>query len=81
MMKRRKPRPTVEECYREIGAAVRHYRAARGMSQAELAARLGTTRASIANLEAASQRTMVHHLPVLAGALHVKVRDLLPRGW
>lgn len=83
-MKKRKPaakRPKVEPCYLEIGAAIRHYRAARDMSQAELGTRIGVTRASVANLESALQRTMLHQLPTIARALRVKTRDLLPRDW
>lgn len=78
-MKRR--RPKLEPCYLDIGAAVRHYRSIQLMSQAELGERLGMTRANVANLEAARQRTMLHQLPAIASALRVKVRDLLPREW
>ena len=49
------------------------------LSQADLAERLGLTRASIANLEAGRQRPSALHVAMLADILGVPVQELLPR--
>ena len=48
------------------------------MSQANLAARVGLSRASIANIEAGRQSVLLHHACSIASALHLaSVADLL----
>lgn len=64
--------------YREFGQRVKNVRTNRGLTQAELAAQLGLTRSSIANLESGRQRIHVHHLSRLMVVLQVGSDDLLP---
>jgi len=54
-----------------FGRAVRHLRQDRGMTQAELAARLGLGRTSITNLEKGQQSPPLSMLPDIASALGV----------
>lgn len=64
--------------YRTIGAYVRDARTEAARTQDDLAAALGITRSSIANLEAGRQRIPIHMLVLLANELGVKVSRLLP---
>jgi transcriptional regulator with XRE-family HTH domain len=68
-----------ERCYRDIGRQIRSKREARGLSQSVLAEAVGWSRGHLAHVEAGKYRVQVHHLPKLARALKVRVRDLLPR--
>lgn len=54
-----------------FGQAVRHLRQGRGMTQAELAARLNLGRTSITNLEKGQQSPPLSMLPEIASALGV----------
>jgi transcriptional regulator with XRE-family HTH domain len=64
--------------YRLVGDKVRSARIAAGLSQALLAELVGLTRSSVANLEAARQRTSLYHFVLIARALKTDVSDLLP---
>ena len=57
------------EIYRIFGRRVSVERSALGMSQEELARRVGLSRASIANIEAGRQRVLLHQVLALAYAL------------
>ena len=57
------------ELYRRLGRAVGERRRGLGLSQAEVAERIGMSRASLASLETGRQRIMVHQLFALADAL------------
>lgn len=48
------------------------------LPQADLARRLGISRATLANIETGRQRILVHQLYSLAKALEIKLVDLLP---
>jgi transcriptional regulator with XRE-family HTH domain len=48
------------------------------LSQIKLAARLGISRATLANIETGRQRVLVHQLYAFAKALNLKPNDLLP---
>lgn len=67
-----------DDFYRAIGAKVRSARIAAQLSQADLAARVGLTRSSVANLEAARQRTSLYHFVLISKALETDIADLLP---
>ncbi|WP_439472057.1 helix-turn-helix transcriptional regulator [Brevundimonas sp.] len=65
--------------YRQFGEAMSLRRQQLGMTQAELAARVGLSRASIANIEAGRQSVLLHHACDVASALKLRaVTDLLP---
>src|ERR1700722_5289322 len=64
--------------YRLVGDKVRSARIAAGLSQALLAEQVGLTRSSVANLEAARQRTSLYHFVLIAHALKTEVSELLP---
>ena len=64
--------------YKLVGAKVRAARIAAGLSQALLAEQVGLTRSSVANLEAARQRTSLYHFVLISRALGAEVSELLP---
>ena len=68
--------------YRRLGRTVADQRRALGLSQEDIAERVGLSRASIANLESGRQRIMVHQLFALVNALKLKsILDLVPETW
>lgn len=68
-----------EALYRVFGSAVSTRRKALGLTQAELAAKVNMSRASIANIESGRQNVLLHHVYALAAALELtKVAELLP---
>lgn len=70
------------ELYRRLGRAVADRRAELGLTQSEVADKLGLSRASLANLENGRQRIMVHQLFALVNALKLKsILDLVPEAW
>ena len=65
--------------YKRFGRAVAARRKRLELTQAELAARVGMSRASVANIESGRQNVLLHHVYGLAAALEFsKVSDLLP---
>ena len=64
--------------YRRLGSTIKARRRVLGLTQHELAKRLGISRASLANMETGRQRVLVHQLYELAGQLNVSVQELLP---
>ena len=64
--------------YKLVGAKVRSARIEAGLSQATLAGQVGLTRSSVANLEAARQRTSLYHFVLISRALGAEVSELLP---
>ncbi|TWI31109.1 helix-turn-helix protein [Mesorhizobium tianshanense] len=70
------------ELYLGLGRAVAKRRVELGMTQGEVAEKLGLSRASLANLENGRQRIMVHQLFALVNALKLKsILDLVPQTW
>lgn len=73
-------RPAVQGAYEdarlayEIGQQVRTLREARGLSQRQLAERLGTTQSAIARLESGGSKPTLRTLERVAAALRVRVR-------
>lgn len=68
-----------DDIYQEIGAQVAARRNALGLTQAEVARKVGMSRPSVANVEVGRQRVLVHQLYSLARALEMDdPRDLLP---
>jgi transcriptional regulator with XRE-family HTH domain len=68
-----------ELIYQAFGRAVLTRRKELRLTQARLAARIGISRASIANIESGRQNVLLHHAYHLATALELpQVYDLLP---
>ncbi len=63
---------TVEPIYKSIGAIIRGKRRGREWPQQMLAARLGISRATLANIETGRQRVLAHQLYAFAEALDTK---------
>lgn len=67
------------DIYRLLGRNIAAHRAARKLTQAQVAERLGLTRASLANIETGRQRAMLHHIYEIADALELEsILDLIP---
>jgi transcriptional regulator with XRE-family HTH domain len=65
--------------YKAFGRAVATRRRKLELTQAELAARVRMSRASVANIESGRQSVLLHHVYGLAEALQItKISDLLP---
>ncbi len=60
------------EVYSALGAAVAQRRKALGLTQAEVAERIGLRRASVANIETGRQRVLLHQVYALANALDLE---------
>jgi len=71
----------VEDCYRLIGEVMCEMRERLGITQTDLAKKLGWTRASVCNIEGGMQRVMMHDLDRIAVALCIPVHDLLLPTW
>jgi transcriptional regulator with XRE-family HTH domain len=69
-----------EDAKRLVGANVRKLRLSAGISQAELATRMGVDRAYVSGLEAGQRNPTIVTLWHLAKALNVKLRDLFEEG-
>jgi transcriptional regulator with XRE-family HTH domain len=64
--------------YKLVGSKVRSARIAAGVSQTLLATRVGLTRSSITNIEAARQRVPLYHFVLISRALNKEISELLP---
>ena len=67
----------VADMYAQIGAEIRRRREGLGLSQAQLADRIGIGRTSITMIERGSQAILVHQLLDIAKALKVSPDKLL----
>jgi len=65
--------------YKDLGSRVRRAREAADMTQAELAAHVGLTRSSVANLEAGRQHSPVHLVQAVAAATGIALIEILPK--
>jgi transcriptional regulator with XRE-family HTH domain len=68
----------VDLLYQAFGQRIKRLRDADGLSQDALARRVGLRRTSITNIEAGKQHVALHQVYLLAGALDVPPRELLP---
>lgn len=64
--------------YSQLGSNIRSIRVSAGLSQADLAERIGFTRASVSNLEAGRQKIALHLFVRITQALGVEPVKLLP---
>jgi transcriptional regulator with XRE-family HTH domain len=68
-----------ERLYLKLGEAVANRRKQLGLKQADLAQRIGLSRASVANIELGRQKVLLHHIYKLAVALGLaRLEELLP---
>jgi transcriptional regulator with XRE-family HTH domain len=67
-----------DELYDQLGTLIRIRRKKLLLTQHDLAARIGISRASLANMETGRQKVLVHQLYSLATALDLAPSDLLP---
>ncbi|HEY4311093.1 MAG TPA: helix-turn-helix transcriptional regulator [Pirellulales bacterium] len=67
------------DVYPLLGRAVAKRREQLQLTQAEVASRIGLTRASLANIETGRQKVLLHHIYLLAEALGLSsILDLVP---
>ena len=71
----------IEPVYRLLGAKVEMMRNTLGWTQAELATRIGMSRASIASLETGRQRLMMHDVEKVARAFGTTPKHLMKGIW
>ena len=64
--------------YEEFGLRFRKRRNEAGLTQSQVAERVGLTRTSITNIERGRQHIMLHQLFLLASAVGSKPEELLP---
>jgi ribosome-binding protein aMBF1 (putative translation factor) len=62
---------------REVGAAIRKVREARGVTQERLASAVGMMRSNISRIEAAKHRPTLETIERIAKALKVSIADLV----
>ena len=67
-----------EPIYEYLGQKVRDSRIKRGLSQGELAEKVGLNRTSIVLIERGEQRVPIHRVVMIARALGVSVMVLIP---
>lgn len=67
-----------ELIYPQLGQLIRRRRKQFKWTQEKLAARLGISRGSLANIETGRQKVLVHQLYSVAAALDMSPHDLLP---
>lgn len=71
----------IEACHIALGARVRIIREALGLSQEDLAKRVGLKRASVANIETGRQRFLLDGVEDFARALGTSPKHLLKGIW
>ncbi len=69
--------PDPAALYEALGDLIRRKRKQVPLTQKELSARLGVSRASIANIETGRQKILVHQLLQLAAVLEIPAENLL----
>ena len=71
----------IEACHISVGVRIRMIRETLGMSQDELAKRVGLQRASVANTEIGRQRLLLDGVERYAGALGTTPKQLMKGIW
>jgi transcriptional regulator with XRE-family HTH domain len=71
----------IEPIYRQFGSKIESLRTALGLSQAELAKRVGLTRTSIVNIEAGRQRVLLDDVEKFSGAFATSPKFLMRGIW
>lgn len=71
----------LEPVYGLVAMKIRHVRETLGMTQEELAKKVGYTRVSVVNIESARQRLPLHQVEEIARALGTTTKHLLRGIW
>lgn len=71
----------IEACHQAIGVRIRLMRETLGLSQEELAKRVGYKRVSVTNVETGRQRLLLHTVEDFAKALGTTPKQLLKGVW
>ncbi len=71
----------IEVCHQALGMRIRIIREAVGMSQDELAKRVGYKRVSVTNIETGRQRLLLNTVEDFARALNTTPKHLLKGVW
>ncbi len=70
-----------ERIYKRLGGRIKSIRRHAGLSQADLAKKIGLTRVSVVNIEAGRQRINVHQVQQIARACETMPTKLLWGVW
>ena len=68
----------LDRLYVLLGRRIRERRKAIGMTQDGLSKKVGLSRTSVTNLESGRQRPPLHLLDLVASALEIDLRELIP---
>jgi transcriptional regulator with XRE-family HTH domain len=79
-VKRTSAKP-VEACHAAVGVRIRAIREALGLTQDDIAKRVGLVRASVANIEIGRQRLLLDNVEDFARALGTTPKNLLKGVW
>lgn len=71
----------IEACHRLVGGKIEALRTILGLTQQELAERVGQSRAAIANIETGRQRLLLHTVETFAKALGTTPKNLMRGIW
>ena len=71
----------IEAVHQAVGIRIRSIREALGLSQAELAKRIGLTRVSLTNIEIGRQRLLLQGVEAFARALGTTPKNLMKGIW
>lgn len=71
----------IEIVYRAIGTRIQMLRSALGITQEDLAKKVGYTRTSLVNIEQGRQRIPLHQVEEIAKAIGCSVKHLLKGIW
>jgi transcriptional regulator with XRE-family HTH domain len=71
----------IQRCYKRFGKNLQNVRLACGLTQGQLADRVGLVRTSIVNIEAGRQRILLHDIQRFAVALRTDRKFLLRDLW
>ena len=74
-------RQPVEPVYRLFGAKVEQIRNVLGWTQADLAKKIGQSRAALANIEGGKQRVLLHHVEAFAKAFGMTAKEFSKGLW
>lgn len=72
---------SIETCHKLVGLRIQHMRETLGITQGDLAKRVGLERTSVVNTEAGRQRLLLHGVENYAKALGTTPKHLMKGIW